>query len=313
MDILVIYKYNFILQARYIARIIIELGILRILFLFFFIPVPFLIALIKYPNLQLPFIILILLIIHFNRKDINFIYLHVSQPKSFLVLNYLLFSIPFTFFFALSEQPIYLLLLLISIVVIPLLSSSSIISYRLINLSFYLQISIEWMFGLRKYFLVTVLSYLLVLYFAFIQNYWGCLLSIINLAGIFSFFYMPSEHYHLITIHTTSAKDFLSKKLIIGLMQYFLLTMPLLIIFFIFKISVYVYLIYLLSYFLLILSILLKYGTYPNRALNIILNSCFQGLFIISLIYVHFFVVFAIIFFIVYQISLRNLNQYLYD
>lgn len=231
------------------------------------------------------FFLLLLNVVHLNRKDKNYLKLFLYRYHYILFLiEYLFLSIPMFILLGQSEK-LYLIIPYILLLFIIAKTEGHTLLYTYIpklSISFFKD-CFEWASGLRKYNL-----YLLVYFFS---------LLILPVNSHVSFFFVPffaltvalfygiHEKTNYIMVYPINSLQFLLLKQKHLFIQYFAISLfPFIISYYLTQSNLLI-IIYLSTYLFLLPYSLIKYATYPNRFLMSIIQGLYTLLYIISVIF----------------------------
>ncbi len=303
------------IRFKQALRIIQEIGWIRSLLIFpviFFFFIGTFEQLIQ-SKLMIGVLLFSLLSMHINRKDGLFLKIAQVNPYPLYVCEYLLLFAPFWLGYIGFGKWLSLLYLLSGIFIIPLLSFSlTTIKWRSTIAFDWLPAALfEWKAGLRQYGYWAVLLYVFAVVFS--SHIAVVPLTLLLLTWLTNAFYMEGEDRQLLEVFQLPAKAFLRMKCIHQLTIFWLLLLPLVVLFLFFHFSYWYILLYfsLFSLALQIFSIIFKYALYePNSDLSS--NSLFIALFSMGFIMPFFIPLPFIMAVRYYRKAINNLNYYLY-
>ena len=259
------------IRIKQLFRIILQIGIIRAIFLLGLLSFLFLyvfITLSEKSNQE--FIVgayvLLLLTIQIKRKDKVFLNIYAKVPQSIFQFEYFLLSLPILIPLIYYGLWTYLLLFTICLIAIPFLRIS--IKQSSINSVFQRIIpdeNFEWKSGIRKTLITFIGIWLIGLSTSFFVA--SVPIAIFVLGVIILNFYEKSEPLQILLADELNVKRFLIKKIKNHLLLFSVLIIPLILPFIVFNLEYYY--IPLIEYaifsILLIYTILLKYAFYqPN-------------------------------------------------
>lgn len=256
--------------------------------------------------------VMMITVLHFNRKDKGFIKLIADTPAKVFLIEYLVLSIPFIVLLIFHGEwlvSLLLPLLLLGVALIKVKSRSK--SLNNVFIKSIPESAFEWKAGVRRYFYPLVFMMLFGLGTStFIA---GIPIAIFVLGITVIGFYQECESRMVLMAEEKNAKDFILKKIKMGLSLFAALIVPLSIVFLLFHISYwYVPLILFVAIsFVLIYIILLKYAFYePNVVKSS--NSLWAMMGVAGLLVPPFLPTVWVLSVYFYFKSIKKLNPYLY-
>lgn len=229
--------------------------------------------------------LLVLNVVHLNRKDKNYLKLFLYRHHYILFLiEYLFLSIPVFILLGQSEK-LYLIIPYILLLFIIAKTEGHTLFYRYIpkvSITFFKN-CFEWASGLRKYNL-----YLLVYFFSLLiltVNSNVSFFSVLFLALTVALFYGIQEKTNYIMVYPINSFQFLLLKQKHLFIQYFAISLfPFIISYYLTQSNLLI-IIYLSTYLFLLPFSLIKYATYPNSFLMSIIQSLYTLLYVASIIF----------------------------
>jgi hypothetical protein len=268
-------NFIFLLRIKQFFRGLTEIGFIRVVII---IPFGGIILLGMLENLMrqtlwvvFGVLALILISLHFNRKDKHFLKVLKNQRFTLFSVEYLMASLPFLVWFFIENAWLQIVASLILIGVLPFIKWTFIYQNSTARLHFpqFMTKDFEWMTGIRKnigyiipiYILAIILSYLTV----------SVLAALLLLAIITTTFYLePGESRDFLHLYADSPSELMRQKSTRAVSLYVLFTIPLSIAFLIFNFQYW----YLLPAALAIGSVIqltsvtLKYMTFTPKESN---------------------------------------------
>lgn len=268
---------NFILSLRIkqFFRGLTEIGFIRVIIVIPFAGIIFLGMLenLMRQSLWMVYLILALMLVslHFNRKDKQFLKVLKNQRFAVFAIEYLMISLPFLIWFFIENAWFQFFLTLILIGVLPFMNWTFIYENSTARLHFpkFMTKDFEWMMGIRKnigyiipiYILAIILSYLTV----------SVLAALLLLAIITTTFYLePGETRDFLHLYANTPSELMRQKSTRAVGLYLLFTLPLSFSFLIFNIQYWYLLMVALAVGAIIqlTSVTLKYLTFTPKESN---------------------------------------------
>ena len=308
------------LYIRQLQRLLSELGLWRRIFLLLLVIMLFSVLISKVHS-HSPLIAVAAFVsistLHFQRKDMRFLKIVNINEKLLYFVHYHLLSLPLYLIFGIFLQLIPLLLLFTGISLIPFLSFSNqfpgnSFSFKGLNLLKFLPLfNFEFLSGLRKHKIYLLILYALAL--VFFQYPLVALFVMIIFTFIATSFYNEAEPWIMLEVYQLSPRRFLLSKIKRHLATFWILCLPLMVLFLI-RQPEYWYVtgvLIILSSVIQALSICLKYAFYePGKNFD---NSIFMVMYGLSLLVIFFIPVPFVMLVYYFRKATQNLNHYLYD
>lgn len=254
----------------------------------------------------------VVLLLHIQRTDKNFLLISLRGDKRLYFFHYHLLSIPIYIVLILANEFLILVCLFTAVNLLPfLVGNYSFAGFQYDIIRFIPFRNFEFKSGLRQNFFTIVFIYAVCV--VFYESPFVALTAILLVTFVCTSFYSESEPGQMLEVYRMSAKRFLRYKITNQLIDFVFLILPLISIFLVVNIRYW----YVLAIFLIIsaiiqtLSICLKYAFYePGRTIN---KSIFIAVYALS-IFVPFFVPVPLIMMVHYfRKAESNLNHFLYD
>lgn len=212
-------------------------------------------------------VVAVVFYIHNIRKDKQFVFLHLINPISTIFIEYLVFTLPFTFPALLSKQYYYFPLIILFIFLIANLNYKFKIKKPNVKPSLFIHAkSFELISGIRQYYPVFIFTYLLAISFcwlSFLPLFFLWILTTLIIS-----FYQECESLNVLKTGGETSGEFLKNKIVSQSKFLILLFTPILFINLFFNSEFwYVNIIFLiLQLLILAFAILYKYSVYePNK------------------------------------------------
>jgi hypothetical protein len=227
----------------------------------------------------------IIMLIHISRKDKLFLKMYFNRSYHIFLVEYLTLAFPVIVACCIFKKWIIIVALLLLCILIPLISFSSgsgIISsvFRLLlnpfrsNFNFRLRINIpindpksfEWISGFRRYFIIIVPVYILLLAFSF--KAYVAPVAMIVLSLLVSGFYFYGESREFIELYSNNYKTFLLQKIRQSLKHLLVMFMPIVFISLIFQFGTWYYILgaVVIAALIQIITIIFKYALFTENA-----------------------------------------------
>jgi hypothetical protein len=254
--------------------------------------------------------------IHSGRKDKNFLKMVADKPLQIFIAEYFLLSFPFILLISFTKQWYLAAFTLPFCILIPLLNFSfSKKKLNLVRIPFIPDSAFEWKSGLRTAYVYFILSWIIGAGLSFLVGAVPVAIIILNL--IVASFYMEGEPKLLLEVFERSASRFLWFKIKQALIFFWIITLPLVLLFLVFHLQYWYIIAYIVfsATLLLVFSVLQKYAFYEENVNATTRNSlllffaflAFYVPFLIFLLPVMFMLAFRF-----YKKSLQNLSAHLY-
>jgi len=310
-------KALLIIRLKQIYRGLIEIGLIRLIFLFGLFGFIGLFLYTKTSDestsqfISIGFLLLIMLI-HIKREDKLFLKSHFSNYKILMLSEYILLSIPIIVFLLIHEQWISIISLLGLFIIVHLD-----IKTKHTSLNTRLQVlipsdSIEWKAGLRKHFFIIVPIWIIAIITSF---FIGSVPIAIFIIGILTIsFFEKCESLKILLSYELSSTKLLLLKVKRQLQLFSIITLPLIGLFLIFHFDKWYIPVaeYLIFCFLLIFVIMTKYTFFdPNKKSQA--AQTFGAIGVLSGIIPVFLPIVWLLTVWFYIKSINNLNYYLDD
>ncbi|MDQ3193211.1 MAG: hypothetical protein M3Q58_16630 [Bacteroidota bacterium] len=205
--------------------------------------------------------------IHNNRKDRQFVFLHVKNPLRTIFTEYLVFTLPFTLPCLLSKQYYYFPIILLLLFLISTLHFKFKLKTPQVNPSLFINAkNFELISGMRKHFWGFVFIYLLSISFCWLS--FLPLFFLWVLTTVLISFYQECESLNVLKVGGGTAASFLKNKILSQSKFLVLILAPVLLVNLFFNFEYwYVNIIFLfLQLLVLVFAILYKYTVYePNK------------------------------------------------
>ncbi|MFT5834155.1 MAG: hypothetical protein ACI97N_001789 [Cognaticolwellia sp.] len=217
------------------------------------------------------FLALMLISLHFNRKDKHFLSVLKNQRDAVFAIEYLMVSLPFIIWFIIENAWLQVISTIILLRIIPLLKWTFVYTNSTAWLRFpkLMTKDFEWMLGIRKNIGYIILIYIL----AIILSYFtvSVLVALILLAIITATFYLEkSEPRNYLHLYADSPSELMRQKALRAVGLYLLSTIPLSIAFLVFHFQYWYLLLAALaiSSIIQLTSVTLKYVTFTPKESN---------------------------------------------
>jgi hypothetical protein len=226
----------------------------------------------------------IIMLIHISRKDKLFLKMYFNRSYLIYLAEYLSLAFPVIIAFCIFRNWNNIILLLLFCILVPLTYFSSgqgIFSYffKLLlnpfssNGTFRLNIKIpikdprafEWISGLRRYFIIIIPLYLLILAFSFKE--YVAPAGLIILSILVSGFYYFGESREFIELYSFNYKTFLFQKIRQSMQYLLVLFIPIIFISLIFQFGTWYYIIgaVIIAFLIQIITIIFKYALFTEN------------------------------------------------
>lgn len=261
----------FKIRLLQISRGVKDIGIFRILFLFF-IAIFLVLTIFKLSEDSeksyyiSTIFIFIILTFHINRQDKLFLKTNINNYKLLFFIEYILLSFPIIICFTINSQLIQLLILIFSLIILSQLD----LNIKLKNKNFKILKLIpdncfEWKSGIRKLILFILPLWIIGILCSFFV---ATIPVIIFILGILPLsFYAICEPYQMIILFEKKSSNFLITKIKLQLLLFTCITTPLIILFILFHNDLWYIVVaeYLIFISIHIYQILAKYAFYESN------------------------------------------------
>ncbi len=317
-------------------RLLKGIGLFRIIILLLFLwPVSFIIYhfITSTENTfkSLIFIALLLLAVHFSRKDKTFLKKIIKYPSLIYLSEYLVLILPILAIWIAYNNWIGAGLLIVVVFIASLIHfdlhfqnlgsvvqllinpfGSNLNSKYRIRLPFISTSSFEWISGIRKNLLIVLPAYLFFL--AFSYKPYVAVVGLIFLSLLISGFYFYGESREFVEFYAKNPRKFIFKKIKTNLNQLIIVFAPMLIVALISQVSSWYYLLgaLIVSILIQVITIIFKYALFEENT-NLNRNSIIVFGNILFLILPIFWPVPLIMGILYYNKALKNLKQYFDD
>jgi hypothetical protein len=304
-----------LIRLKQFYRTLIELGLIRSLFLIIALAFIYYIHLKYYwltDNIAIIlFYVFIIISFQLKRRDKSFLKLFKNYASFIVFTEYLFFALPLIILALIKMQFMHATALIISCFLISYFLKLSFNHFKIFTINYQFKL-IEWYLGMRRNaFFILLLNILAIVLF---RHFSAQIIIAILLSFILMTFFLHSESKEILEIFSSTPSNFMKKKIRIHLgYTLFSILIPLLVIIVFHFQLIYVALIILILIFgMQIFAIYLKYALYdPGEELA--QNTIFHILFFIGFIF-PFFTPIAFYFLLKFRTkALKNLNFYLND
>ncbi len=258
-------------------------------------------------------VLLAVLYIHFNRKDLAFISRHIQSPAKNIYAEYVVFSLPFALPAIFSPQWFHYPLVVLLIGCIAVIKVNTEYKTPLPQLGKLVRAdAFEWIGGIRKKYISLILLYTITAAVCWLRI--APLIFLFLITTTILSFYMEGESLQVLHAYSGNAKKMLYKKIKTHLAMLSLLLLPVLIINSIFNPDLVLLNIafWIVQLILLSFVILLKYATYVPSNQNM-LNSTLIAFVSLGCILPFILPVPFIMNFINYYKAIKKLQLYYHD
>lgn len=254
----------------------------------------------------------VVLLLHLQRTDKNFLTIALKGARSLYFFHYHLLSLPIYIVLLYAGELIIFISSFTAVTLLPFfVTNYSFVAVQYEIVRFIPLRNFEFKSGLRHNFIMVVLLYAVCI--VFYKSPFVALAAILLLTFVCTSFYSESEPRQMLEVYQLSAKRFLVYKIKNQLIDFGFFVLPLVCIYLVGNIQYW----YVLVVFLIIsaiiqtLAICLKYAFYePGRDIN---KSIFIAVYALS-IFVPFFVPVPLLMMVHYfRKAESNLNHFLYD
>ncbi|MCK4662272.1 MAG: hypothetical protein KAT68_05365 [Bacteroidales bacterium] len=306
------------IRAKQLFRIILDIGVIRALFLFGMISFGLLAMFIilaekSYQEIIIGIFALTIISIHLKRKDKEFIKLYSSKPHIVFLLEYVLLSLPLLTLLIYNKLWSYALFFFLFLVIITFLKINT--KKNSLNTVFQKMIpddNFEWKAGIRK----NLIPFIGIWFIGLVTSFFiaSVPIAIFILGAIVFGFYEKPEPLQILLTNELNTRKFLTNKIQNHLMIFAITIIPLILSFLIFNPEYYyIPLIeFILFSILLVYNILLKYAFYrPDNKSGA--TQIFSMIGIIS-VFIPFFIFVVLILSVKFLFqATNNLKFYLND